>query len=144
MSPPCSTSASKGAANLKSQFSFGTTPREAQEAAALTAGMISMIDDAVGSVIGALDAAGLSDDTVVSFNADHGEHLGDHKLMLKGSEQYQQILRVPFVWRDTPDRRVKAMPVAGAAMPSARRSTCRRPSSTAQRSRPMSGCRAAA
>lgn len=90
----------RGEANLKSQFSFGTTPREAQEAAALTAGMMSLIDDCVGSVLGTLSSNGLDDRTVVVFNADHGEHLGDHRLLLKGSEQYQQIVRVPFVWAD--------------------------------------------
>lgn len=90
----------RGAANLNSQFSFGTTPREAQEAAALTAGMITMIDDAIGSVVGTMQSEGLADSTVVMFNADHGEHLGDHRLLLKGSEQYQQILRVPFIWSD--------------------------------------------
>ena len=90
----------RGEANLKSQFSFGTTPREAQEASALTAGMISMIDDAIGSVLATLGASGRADDTIVVFNADHGEHLGDHKLLLKGSEQYQQIVRVPFIWSD--------------------------------------------
>ena len=90
----------RGEANLKSQFSFGTTPREAQEAAALTAGMVSLIDDCVGGVLGTLRQNRLEDDTVVIFNADHGEHLGDHKLLLKGSEQYQQIVRVPFVWAD--------------------------------------------
>src|SRR5581483_6327416 len=33
--------------------------------------------------------------------SDHGDHLGDHRLMLKGAEQYQSIVRVPFVWADT-------------------------------------------
>lgn len=90
----------KGIANLNSQFSFGATPREAQEAAALTAGMISLIDDAIGSVTETLERNGFKDNTVIIFNSDHGEHLGDHRLMLKGSEQYQQILRVPFIWSD--------------------------------------------
>jgi arylsulfatase A-like enzyme len=37
---------------------------------------------------------------VVIFTSDHGDHLGDHRLMLKGAEQYQQIVRVPFIWSD--------------------------------------------
>ncbi len=92
----------QGKANLASQFSFSTTPREAQEAAALTAGMIALIDDSIGSVLETLQDAGLDDNTVRMFTADHGEHLGDHRLLLKGSEQYSQVLRVPFVWSDTP------------------------------------------
>ena len=98
----------EGKANLNSQFSFTTTPREVQEAAALTAGMIALIDDCIGGVLGALNACGRAEDTVTIFTSDHGEHLGDHRLLLKGSEQYQQILRVPFVWSDPAARKTSA------------------------------------
>lgn len=91
----------QGRANLAAQFSFATTAREAQEAAALTAGMITLIDDCIGSVLSTLQDVGLADTTVRMFTSDHGEHLGDHRLLLKGSEQYSQVLRVPFVWSDT-------------------------------------------
>ncbi len=94
----------QGKANLGSQFSFTTTAREAQEAAALTAGMIALIDDCIGGVLEALDGSGRAKDTVTIFTSDHGEHLGDHRLLLKGSEQYQQVLRVPFVWSDRATR----------------------------------------
>jgi arylsulfatase A-like enzyme len=90
----------RGAANLKGMRSIGTTPREAQEAQALTCGMIACIDDAIGGVLGALDRGGHGDDTVVMFTTDHGDHLGDHRLLLKGAEQYQSIVRVPFIWSD--------------------------------------------
>jgi arylsulfatase A-like enzyme len=62
--------------------------------------MIACIDDAIGAVLGALDRSGKRDDTVVIFTSDHGDHLGDHRLMLKGAEQYQSIVRVPFIWSD--------------------------------------------
>jgi arylsulfatase A-like enzyme len=51
-------------------------------------------------VLGALDKSGKRDDTVVIFTSDHGDHLGDHRLLLKGAEQYQSIVRVPFIWSD--------------------------------------------
>ena len=79
---------------------IGVSAREAQEARALTAGMIACVDDAIGAVLGALDNSGKRDDTVVIFTSDHGDHLGDHRLMLKGAEQYQSIVRVPFIWAD--------------------------------------------
>jgi arylsulfatase A-like enzyme len=79
---------------------IGVSAREAQEARALTCGMIACIDDAVGAVLNALDKSGKRDDTVVIFTSDHGDHLGDHRLMLKGAEQYQSIVRVPFIWSD--------------------------------------------
>jgi arylsulfatase A-like enzyme len=89
-----------GKANLTGMNTIGVTAREAQEARALTAGMVACIDDAVGAVLKALDANGRRDDTVVMFTSDHGDHLGDHRLMLKGAEQYQSITRVPFIWAD--------------------------------------------
>ena len=89
-----------GKANLTGMNTIGVTAREAQEARALTAGMIACIDDAVGAVLKALDQSGRRDDTVVIFTSDHGDHLGDHRLMLKGAEQYQSIVRVPFIWSD--------------------------------------------
>ncbi len=79
---------------------IGVSAREAQEARALTCGMIACVDDAIGAVLGALDRSGQRDDTVVIFTSDHGDHLGDHRLMLKGAEQYQSIVRVPFIWSD--------------------------------------------
>ena len=89
-----------GKANLTGMNTIGVSAREAQEARALTCGMIACVDDAIGAVLGALDRSGRRDDTVVMFTSDHGDHLGDHRLMLKGAEQYQSIVRVPFVWAD--------------------------------------------
>jgi arylsulfatase A-like enzyme len=89
-----------GKANLTGMGTIGVSAREAQEARALTCGMIACIDDAIGAVLGALDRSGKRDDTVVIFTSDHGDHLGDHRLLLKGAEQYQSIVRVPFIWSD--------------------------------------------
>ena len=91
---------SSGKANLTGMRSIGISAREAQEAQALTCGMIACIDDAIGRVLAALDASGERDNTVVIFTTDHGDHLGDHRLLLKGCEQYQSILHVPFLWSD--------------------------------------------
>lgn len=81
-------------------LSIASTAREAREARALTCGMVTMIDDAVGRVRAALEATGRGDDTVEIFTSDHGDHLGDHRLLFKGIEQYEQITRVPFIWTD--------------------------------------------
>jgi arylsulfatase A-like enzyme len=89
-----------GKANLTGMGTIGVSGREAQEARALTCGMIACIDDAIGAVLRALDKSGKRDDTVVIFTSDHGDHLGDHRLLLKGAEQYQSIVRVPFIWSD--------------------------------------------
>ena len=89
-----------GEARLRGMNAIGCTAREAQEAQALTCGMVTMIDDAVGRVRAALDASGRAGETVEIFTTDHGDHLGDHRLLFKGAEQYEQITRVPFLWAD--------------------------------------------
>lgn len=74
--------------------------RQTQEAMALTCGMISMIDDAIGEILQSLDDAGLADNTIIIFNADHGDYLGDHGLLLKGGLHFQSLIRVPLLWYD--------------------------------------------
>ena len=93
-----------GTAARGAQSAFAVTEREAREAMALTCDMIAMIDDAVGRILGRLGELGLADDTVVVFNADHGDFLADHQLLLKGPAYFQGLVRVPFLWADTPDR----------------------------------------
>ncbi len=84
----------------RSGFTVAVSKQEALEARALTCGMITMIDDAVGRVRTAAHAAGVADNTVQIFTSDHGDHLGDHRLLFKGAEQYDTLTHVPFVWAD--------------------------------------------
>jgi arylsulfatase A-like enzyme len=104
---------SDGSANLTGMRTIGCSAQEAQEACALTAGMITCIDDAVGGVLAALQKSGLADNTVLIFTTDHGDHLGDHRLLLKGAEHYKSIVHVPFIWSDpqgdTKPRRTEAL-----------------------------------
>jgi arylsulfatase A-like enzyme len=58
--------------------------------------MISMIDDAVGQV---RESAG-DTPAVTIFTSDHGDHLGDHKMLFKGAAPYEEITHVPFIWAD--------------------------------------------
>ncbi|MEX0729631.1 MAG: sulfatase-like hydrolase/transferase [Aquisalimonadaceae bacterium] len=88
-------------ANREGMMAFAINEREAREAMALSCGMIAMIDDAVGEILDRLEALDLSRDTVVVFTSDHGDFLGDHRLLLKGPIHYQSLVRVPLLWRDT-------------------------------------------
>ncbi len=89
-----------------------TTPQTAmmldeqwlKEAMALTAGMMAFIDDAVGDIVASLEESGQMDDTVICYNADHGDYLGDFNMLLKGALPFRSITRVPFIWSD-PDNR---------------------------------------
>ena len=67
---------------------------------ALSCGMIAMIDDAIGRILAQLAARGLADDTIVIFTTDHGDFLGDHRLLLKGPAHYDGITHVPFIWAE--------------------------------------------
>ncbi len=91
------------------QSPFAVTEDEARAIIALTFGMITMIDDAVGRVLKRLEALGLAEDTIVIFTSDHGDYMGDHGLMLKLLLHYQSIIRVPFIWHDP------TAPAGGAA-----------------------------
>jgi arylsulfatase A-like enzyme len=79
---------------------------------ALTYGMISMVDDAVGRILERLDELGLRENTVVIFTSDHGDFMGDHGLMLKHGLHTDGVLRVPFLWSDPdPARNVGDTPL---------------------------------
>jgi arylsulfatase len=89
-----------GRARTDTPAAFAIDATEAREAIALTYGMISMIDDAVGRVLASLERLGLANDTLVVFTSDHGDFMGDHGLLLKGPLHYRGLVRVPFIWAD--------------------------------------------
>src|SRR3984893_9179905 len=80
-----------GKADTAGQAAFAVDAREAREAMALSCGMIAMIDDAIGRVLGCIGDSGLADDTIAIFTTDHGDFLGDHQLLLKGPAHYAGI-----------------------------------------------------
>ena len=61
---------------------------------------IRMLDDQVGRVLAALDAAGATDDTIIVFTADHGDMAGGHGMVWKSTSAfYDEIARVPLIIR---------------------------------------------
>ena len=59
---------------------------------------VSVIDDAVGRIVDALDRRGMLDDTWVVYTSDHGEMGGNHGMMSK-CVLYEQTVRVPLLVR---------------------------------------------
>ncbi len=59
---------------------------------------IQSVDDNVGRLLGALDAAGLSKNTMVIYTSDQGFFLGEHGLYDKRF-MYEESLRMPFLVR---------------------------------------------
>jgi arylsulfatase A-like enzyme len=56
------------------------------------------IDDAVGRILGAIDEAGIGEDTLVLYTSDQGYNLGDHGLTEKYFA-YEGTMRVPLLVR---------------------------------------------
>ena len=59
-------------------------------------GMVSFLDDNVGKILGALQAAGLGDGTRVIYTSDHGDNLGNRGLWGK-SNMYEDAAGVPLI-----------------------------------------------
>jgi len=62
-------------------------------------GFCTFIDALMGRVLDALDETGLAERTLVLATADHGEMAGHHRLFDKGPYFYEDVMRVPLVWR---------------------------------------------
>lgn len=82
------------------QENFMASDRHLREAMALSAGMLTMIDDQIGNIVARLKANGQWDNTIVIFNSDHGDFLGAYSMLLKGPYMHNATYRVPFIWRD--------------------------------------------
>jgi arylsulfatase len=59
-------------------------------------GMISQIDANIGRILDHLATRGILDNTIVMFTTDHGEMLGDHHLLFKGTT-YDCVTNVPCI-----------------------------------------------
>ena len=86
------------------QMPFRADDQHIREAKALTAGMITMIDDHIGRIVQTLKDTNQYDNTVIIFTSDHGDYLGDFNLMLKGPLPLASITRVPMIWSDPATR----------------------------------------
>lgn len=86
------------------QMPFLADDQSVREAMALTAGMITMIDDHIGRVVQTLKDTGQYDNTIIIFTSDHGDYLGDFNMMLKGPLPMPSITRVPMIWSDPETR----------------------------------------
>jgi len=59
-------------------------------------GVVTWLDRALGEVVAGLEVAGLMDNTLFVFTSDHGDNLGSHGLVQKGTMNEESI-RIPFV-----------------------------------------------
>ena len=59
-------------------------------------GLTTWVDDSMGRMMDALAQAGLDDNTLVLFTADHGDNLGSHGRVQKGNP-HEESVRIPLI-----------------------------------------------
>lgn len=106
----------QGKSEAVAQAAFYADDQAVREAMALTAGMITMIDDKIGEVLATLEETGQKEDTIIIFTSDHGDYLGDYNLLLKGSLPTRAITRTPFIWADPADTRPRSSSVLASTI----------------------------
>ncbi|MBM4048341.1 MAG: hypothetical protein FJ279_24835 [Planctomycetes bacterium] len=74
------------------------TEAEARQMRACYMGNVTLVDRAVGVILGALDECGLSDSTITVFTSEHGDMMGDHGIFAK-CVLYEEALKVPLLVR---------------------------------------------
>ncbi len=88
-----------GVQKLNSQYwgAWGAPWSYWQKHLARYLGYCTLIDDEVGRMVSALKKAGQFDNTLIVFASDHGDMMGRHQLMDKGSYMYDDTYRVPLI-----------------------------------------------
>jgi choline-sulfatase len=91
----------------------GLSPEQKKTALAAYLGLCTFVDDQIGRVLGALDAAGLAGSTRVVYTSDHGESAGSRGMWGK-SVMYEEACGIPLIVAgdDVPRGRVCATPVS--------------------------------
>lgn len=86
--------------------------RRIRRARAAYYGMISELDEYIGSLLDTLADADMAEDTVVIYTSDHGEMLGEHSLWYKNT-LYEDAVHVPLTMAGPgiPDGQVVDAPV---------------------------------
>jgi len=78
------------------QFQFGLTPDDYRKLKQKYLGLVTFVDQCIGSVLACLESTGLAEDTVIVHTSDHGDLLGAHHLFGKGV-MFEQAVRVPWL-----------------------------------------------
>jgi choline-sulfatase len=87
------------------------TPEKVRIALSAYYGMVSFLDDNIGQILRALEAAGLADTTRIVYSTDHGDNLGNRHMWGK-SVHYEEAAAIPMI-------------VAGPGIPAGK--TCKTP-----------------
>ena len=73
--------------------------QELKEMLACCFSYMELIDEMVGEVVSTLKEVGLYENTAIIFTADHGDMAGSHGLINKGAYMYDEIYRIPMLFK---------------------------------------------
>jgi arylsulfatase A-like enzyme len=93
---------------LPTQLFFGISPEEYRSIKQRYLGLVTLVDQSIGAVLGCLERLGLSDHTIVVHTSDHGDSLGAHHLFGKET-MFEEAARVPFLIRLPGQTRAKTV-----------------------------------
>jgi arylsulfatase A-like enzyme len=85
-------------ARLPKLLFFGVTPEEYRSLKQRYLGLVTMVDQSIGTILACLERLGLADDTIVVHTSDHGDMLGAHQLFGK-EVMFEEAVRVPYLVR---------------------------------------------
>jgi arylsulfatase A-like enzyme len=83
---------------LPTQLFFGITADEYRSMKQRYLGLVTLVDQSIGAILGCLERCGLTDDTIVVHTSDHGDSLGAHHLFGKET-MFEEAARVPWLIR---------------------------------------------
>jgi len=83
---------------LPKQLFFGITPDEYRSIKQRYLGLVTLVDQSIGAILGCLERCGLTNDTIVMHTSDHGDSLGAHHLFGKET-MFEEAARVPWLIR---------------------------------------------
>src|SRR5213593_2275755 len=83
---------------LPDQLFFGITPDEYRSIKLRYLGLVTLVDQNIGSILECLERCDLGDHTIVVHTSDHGDSLGAHHLFGKET-MFEEAVRVPFLVR---------------------------------------------
>jgi len=83
---------------LPIQLFFGITPDEYRSIKQRYLGLVTLVDQSIGAILGCLERCGISGHTIVVHTSDHGDSLGAHRLFGKET-MFEEAARVPWLIR---------------------------------------------
>ena len=83
---------------LPIQLFFGITPDEYRGIKQRYLGLVTLVDQSIGAILGYLERCNLTGHTIVVHTSDHGDSLGAHHLFGKET-MFEEAVRVPWLIR---------------------------------------------